>query len=86
MKICSKNFKRVKHREDSSDFDDFRTKRIVVFTTYFEKFSKERNERKDFETFENISKKYGKKFTDHVRIEIISTPSDIHHVQRVLLK
>ena len=51
-----KKFKRPKSREDSSNFDDFRTKRIVSAQPIFENFSKERNERKDFEKFENFRK------------------------------
>ena len=41
-----------------------------IYDAEQEKISKERNERKDFEKFENISKNFGKIFTDHVRIVI----------------
>ena len=51
VNFCLKNFKWPKNREDSSDFDDFQTKRIVSAQPIFQKFSKEVNEGKYFEKF-----------------------------------
>ena len=35
--LCARNFKRLKNREDKSDFDDFRTKLIAPTQTFISK-------------------------------------------------
>ena len=71
MKIRSKKFKRPKNREDSSDFDDFRTKRIVSARPIVWKIFERTKRTKIFRKIQKLFEKNRK-----VRIEIISTPSN----------
>ena len=56
-------FKRPKHREDSSKFNDFGPNESSRRDLFLEKFSKERNEQKVFEKFENFSNSFSKNFS-----------------------
>ena len=72
------NLKLLKNREDSSDFDNFRTKRMVSAHPMFWKFFARTSRTKRFRKIQ--IENFGKIFMDHVRIEVISTPS--YHVRR----